>query len=263
MSSGFGRVRLGLALILIGVGAIGVAAEGRGSRAAPVLAPLAVEAERSTRPERALAPADRVPVGSVSVPVLLVPGWFDTARDLAALRIRLVNSGWPSTHVATVTFEEPTGSNRDHAEELRVAVAELLEQSGAQQVDIVAHSMGGLATRWYLLQEGGEAPVRRVAFIATPHRGTLSAHFAWGGGRDEMMPESPFLDTLNSRAPVPQGVEVITVRTTVDTHVVPGENATLPGVTDHKLCCPTHAGLLHHDEVYDIVRRFLDALGRP
>jgi triacylglycerol lipase len=95
-------------------------------------------------------------------------------------------------------------------------------------------------------------------FVASPHRGTLSAHLSWGGGREEMMPESPFLDTLNANAPAPTGVESITIRTTVDTHIVPGESATLPGVPDHEICCPTHAGMLRDEEVFAIVRRFLE-----
>jgi triacylglycerol lipase len=191
------------------------------------------------------------------VPVLLVPGWFDSARDLAALRIHLLAAGWPDTHVATITFEEPTGSNRAHADELEDAIDGLLSESGAERVDVVAHSMGGLATRWYLLTRPNP-PVRRVAFIASPHRGTLSAWLAWGDGRDEMIPESPFLDTLNSRAPAPAGVEAITIRTLVDTHVVPGESGTLPGVPDYALCCPTHAGLLKDLDVMDILREWLE-----
>ena len=73
-----------------------------------------------------------------------------------------------------------------------------------------------------------------------------------------MIPDSPFLDTLNAEQPAPESVEAITIRTRVDTHVVPGTSATLPGVPDYPLCCPTHAGLLHDDEVFDIVRRFLE-----
>lgn len=191
------------------------------------------------------------------VPVLLVPGWLDTGRDLAALRIRLLGAGWPAEYVETITFEEPTGSNRDHAEELGAAIDALLERSGARQVDIVAHSMGGLATRWYL-RSRGDAPVRRVVFLASPHRGTLSAHLAWGGGRQEMMPDSPFLDTLNAEAPRPAGVEAMTIRTVVDTHIVPGESATLPGIVDHELCCPTHAGLLRDEEAFRLILEFLD-----
>jgi triacylglycerol lipase len=195
------------------------------------------------------APAD--------VPVLLVPGWLDTARDLAELRIRLLGAGWDVDEVEAMTFEQPTGSNRDHALELEVAVRRLLERTGAERVDIVAHSMGGLATRWYLLSRE-DAPVRRVVFIASPHRGTLSAHFAWGRGRAEMMPESAFLDTLNERAPAPAGIAAMTIRTSVDTHIVPGESATLPGVPDHLVCCPTHAGLLRDEDVFALVRRFLE-----
>ena len=79
-----------------------------------------------------------------------------------------------------------------------------------------------------------------------------------------MMPGSPLLDTLNTAQPRPDGVEVITVRTLIDTHIVPGESATLPGVPDYALCCPTHAGLLKSPDVFEIVRSFLElgAVGR-
>jgi len=211
---------------------------------------------------RGVAPSASLPAGVASVeratvPVLLVPGWFDSARDLAAMRIHLLGAGWPGSHVGTLTFREPTGSNRDHAEELAAALGDLRSASGADSVDIVAHSMGGLAVRWYLLTHP-DAPVRRAVFIASPHRGTLSAHLAWGDGRDDMMPGSPFLDTLNTRAPVPPGVDVITVRTLIDTHIVPGESATLPGAPDYALCCSTHAGLLQDRDVLEIVRSFLE-----
>jgi len=189
------------------------------------------------------------------VPVLLVPGWFDTARDLAALRIRLLAAGW--SHVEALTFEDPTGSNVEHAAEIERAITGLLAETGAEEVDVVAHSMGGLATRWYL-RGREDAPVRRVVFMAAPHRGTLSAHLAWGEGRDEMMPESAFLDSLNAGPALPDGVPAITIRTPIDTHVVPGESATLPGVPDHTVCCPTHQGLLRDDEVFSIVAGFLE-----
>jgi triacylglycerol lipase len=194
------------------------------------------------------------------VPVLLVPGWFDTARDLAALRIRLLAAGW--AHVRPLTFADPTGSNREHAAEIDSVVAEILAETGASRVDIVAHSMGGLATRWYL-KEHGPARVRRVAFLASPHRGTLSAHFAWGEGRGEMMPESAFLDSLNVSPLLPEGLDAITIRTPIDTRVLPGESATLPGVEDHLVCCPTHQGLLRHDDVFLIVADFLERVGAP
>ncbi|HET9948909.1 MAG TPA: alpha/beta fold hydrolase [Longimicrobiales bacterium] len=194
------------------------------------------------------------------VPVVLVPGWFDTARDLASLRIRLLAAG--RDEVYALTFDDPTGGNRRHAAEIDSAVAEVLAETGASRVDVVAHSMGGLAVRWYL-RTHPDAPVRRAVFLASPHRGTLSAHLAWGDGSDEMLPGSPFLDTLNSGAALPEGLTAMTIRTPIDTHVVPGESATLPGVEDHEVCCPTHQGLLRDEEVFRLVLDFLERPGAP
>ena len=197
---------------------------------------------------------------ALDVPIVLVPGWLDTGRDLADLRIRLLGSGLDGSAVRTLTFAEPTGSNVDHAAELDSLVQQVLRETGSDRVDIVAHSMGGLATRWYLSTHR-EPPVRRVAFLGTPHRGTLAAHLAWGDGRDDMLPDSPFLEALNAKPALPDGVEAITVRTPIDTHVLPGESATLPGVTDHVVCCPTHPGLLENEEVFLIVLDFLERVG--
>lgn len=197
-------------------------------------------------------------------PVLLVPGWLDTEREMAALRIRMIGAGWPPEWVRSVTFDDPAGSNREHARELHAVARGLLRTTGADTVDIVAHSMGGLATRWYLLYED-PVPVKRVAFLATPHRGTLAAHLAWGESREEMIPDSPFLDSLGMAPPVPSDVQALTVHTPIDTHVLPGESATLPGVPDVEVCCPTHSGMLRDEEVFEVVWRFLadgpEALG--
>jgi triacylglycerol lipase len=199
--------------------------------------------------------------GSVSkpateVPVLLIPGWFDTERDLAALRIRLISAGWPTEYVEPLSFRDPTGSNIEHAAEIGAAVEILRERTGASKVDLVAHSMGGLATRRYLVDVGPRR-VRRVVFVGTPHRGTYTAYVAFGLGRDEMIPGSPFLEALNAAPAVPDGVDAITIRSPMDTVILPGESATLPGVEDHQLCCPTHAGLLRDLEVFRVIRRFL------
>ena len=60
---------------------------------------------------------------------------------------------------------------------------------------------------------------------------------------------------------VPAGVRAITVRTRIDTHVIPGESAILPGLPDHEVCCPTHAALPDDPEVFGIVLRFLEGSG--
>ena len=195
-----------------------------------------------------------------TTPVLLIPGWSDDESRLTPLGTRLAGAGWDANHVLSLSFENPVGSNLDHAREIEQAVAALKSRTGAERVDIVAHSMGGLATRYFLLN-GGDAHVRRVVFLATPHRGTVSAHFAWGEGAREMEPHSTFLLALLRARSVPEGVRAITIRTPLDLHILPNESATLPGIPDHKVCCPTHAGLLDDARTFELIAQFLKGSG--
>lgn len=236
----------GAALILVGAAWAATTASGSTERVGGAAQPGAVPSSEAPDP---VVPAD--------VPVLLVPGWFDTGRDMAPLRIRLISAGWAADHVMAITFRDPTGSNTEHAQELSAAVDTLLERTGDSRVDIVAHSMGGLATREYLKSAAGAHRVRRVILLATPNHGTYAAYLAFGGGREDMIPGSAFLDSLNTGTPIPDNVEALTIRTPMDLHILPSESATLTGVPDLTVCCPTHLGLLRDMEVFRIIRRFL------
>ncbi len=191
-------------------------------------------------------------------PVLIVPGWSDEGSDVEPLRQRFMDAGWPETHVGAVDFEDPFGSNRSHAREVALAVEILRTRTGTSRVDLVAHSMGGLATRYYLLFEGGQDRVRRAVFLGTPHRGTVAAILAWGEGGREMVPGSSFLERLNSSAPVPDGVEAMAVRTLLDLRVIPASSAILPGAENVEVCCPTHQGMVDDDATFQEVHNFLE-----
>jgi hypothetical protein len=78
-----------------------------------------------------------------------------------------------------------------------------------------------------------------------------------------MLPESDFLEALNEGPALPPGVDALTIRTPVDTHIFPAESATLPGVPDRTVCCPTHAGMLHDEEVFQMVSDFLEDFDTP
>jgi triacylglycerol lipase len=190
-------------------------------------------------------------------PVLLVPGWFGRREDLLPLEQRLVRDGWSGEEVLPLEFTDPVGSSVDHAAELEVALKGLLAQTGAEEVDIVAHSMGSLAVWVHLQMKGNPLGIRRVVFLAAPFQGTLTAHLAWGEGGREMIPGSGFLESLEA-GPQPQlWVDVLTVRTPLDLTVVPWEGSTLMQSRDRLVCCPTHQGLLDHEGTFVVIRDFL------
>lgn len=188
-------------------------------------------------------------------PVLLVPGWSNRARALRRLARYLLAHGWPRDRVRALEFRDPFGSNIIHAREIAFAVEAMLSVTGADAVDVVAHSMGGLATRRYLCDHEA-APVRRVVFLATPHRGTWAALFAFGGGRREMLPGSLFLRELE-RTSLPARVDGIVVSTPFDLRVLPRQNALLEGCAHRQVGFVSHQGLLRSRRVHCLVRETL------
>ena len=202
-------------------------------------------------------PVGLSPFPEPEYPVLLVPGWLRGSKELTPLKERFIRDGWSEEWVLSLDFVDPVGSNLDHAHEIDGAIRELLASTGARRVDVVVHSMGGLAF-WALLQEKGDLlPVRRVAFLGSPLQGTLIAHFAWGEGGEEMKPGSAFLARLEEGPDPNHWVEALTIRTPLDLTVVPNSGGTLPGMGDRMVCCPTHLGLQDHEETFWIVRDFL------
>jgi len=202
-------------------------------------------------------PSNAVSFPAPEFPVLLVPGWARGARELTPLKERFVRDGWPEEWVLSLDFSDPVGSNRVHALEIEEAIRVLMDSTGAQRVDVVAHSMGGLAF-WALLQEKGDLlPVRRVVFLGSPLQGTLIAYLAWGVGGEEMIPGSDFLVRLEAGPAPDRWVEALTIRTPLDLTVVPNSGGTLPGMGDRMVCCPTPLGLQDHEETFWVVRDFL------
>lgn len=207
------------------------------------------------------------PVPDDRRPVLVVPGWGDEATDVEPLRARFLAEGWTEREVMAVGFRNPVGSNQENAREVGLAVRRLLGLTGAGEIDIVAHSMGGLAVREYLRTadpetdgpgEVGAEVVRRVVFLGTPHRGTVAAVLAWGDGGREMVPGSHFLTRLNDQPGVPEGVEALAIRTPLDLRVIPASSGRLhgPTVENLEICCPTHTGLADDDRTFEEVLKF-------
>ena len=58
--------------------------------------------------------------------------------------------------------------------DLRAFVRAVLDHTGAEQVDIVAHSLGGTVTREWLRQDDAYGLVRSLVTVASPHHGIIN-----------------------------------------------------------------------------------------
>ncbi|WP_094791431.1 alpha/beta fold hydrolase [Streptomyces kasugaensis] len=125
-------------------------------------------------------PAPALPdEGHTQPPVLLLHGFIDNRSVFVLLRRTLLRHG--RRHVVALNFSPLTCDLRAAAELLSRYVAEVCARTGHRRVDIVGHSLGGLIARYYVQRLGGDALVRTVITLGTPHSGTrvaplMSAH---------------------------------------------------------------------------------------
>ncbi|MHA1744766.1 MAG: esterase/lipase family protein, partial [Promethearchaeota archaeon] len=61
---------------------------------------------------------------------------------------------------------------RINAKKLQTLVQHALTLNGAHKVNLVAHSMGGLISRWYIEQMGGDTTVNKLIMLGTPNHGS-------------------------------------------------------------------------------------------
>lgn len=74
-----------------------------------------------------------------------------------------------------VTKVNPIGSIAERSKQLGAQIDEILRITGKNKVNIIAHSMGGLDSRYLVSELGYEDKVASVSMISTPNRGSYIA----------------------------------------------------------------------------------------
>lgn len=136
-------------------------------------------------------------------PVILVHGLWSDAETWGAYATFLssLHPGWKAYAVGdgnargtmdTGMISEPnhlSNTIAGNAKELQIYIDEVMAQEGANQVDIVAHSMGGLISRYYIQNLMGfrsnKPTVYRLLMLGTPNGGSDCA--AWITGLSPLL----------------------------------------------------------------------------
>ncbi|MFF0747755.1 esterase/lipase family protein [Streptomyces sp. NPDC004267] len=111
-------------------------------------------------------------VASGPRPVILLHGFVDNRSVFVLLRRALARDGRSRDRVDSLNYSPLTDDLRTAAELLARRVEELLERTGHTEADLVGHSLGGLIARYYVQRLGGDARVRTLVMLGTPHSGT-------------------------------------------------------------------------------------------
>lgn len=154
------------------------------------------------------------------------------------------------------------GDLRKSAAYLGQVIDEILDQASVdpkhRQVDIIAHSAGGLAARYFIKYLGGDRKVHSLVTLGTPHNGTYSGVlFPLATVVRQTLPGSQFLEELN-RGEEARGVEYTSIYSPTDGIIVPAKSAIMKGARNIRVTGLTHWGFLFRRRVYEEIRRTLD-----
>ncbi len=175
-----------------------------------------------------------------SLPVLLLHGIGCNAAVWTSMRRYLEREGLGPVYA--LSYGPPFASIEFFAPQVARKIAQIERDTGAAQVVIVGHSMGGLVARTYIRRYGG-ARVRRLITLGTPHAGSRHAYLMSGDSLVEMRPGSAYLAALAKRDDNEAAVPIVSLWSWHDSMVTPqlssqldwAENIVIHGVAHNAL----------------------------
>ena len=107
-------------------------------------------------------------------------------------------------------------------------IDEVRAATGAAEVDVIGHSMGGVVGRYYVSLAGGDGIVRNLVTLGSPHTGTEISRIGLGHPTRELVLGSVLLTRL-AAAPLPARTRVTVVWSRGDALVPGARQLAFPG----------------------------------
>ena len=183
---------------------------------------------------RGALPDDHRSARGDGVPVVLVPGVYESWRFLQPLVDVLHRSGHP-VHVV-----DALGFNDGEIPAAALAVRGYLEATGLPRVAVVAHSKGGLVGKQLLVHHNDDGRVDRLVAVNTPFSGSALARWLPLRAVRVFVPGGPLLRELDAAREV--NAAITSVYSAVDLNI-PGSSR-LEGATNVEVDTVGHFRIL-------------------
>jgi triacylglycerol esterase/lipase EstA (alpha/beta hydrolase family) len=189
-------------------------------------------------------------------PILFVHGWNGSESNWSTMIANFEREGWTREELNNWRYNT-SQSNVRTASEVARKVEEILTRTRAAKVDIIAHSMGSLNTRYYLKNLRGTEFVDDWVSLGGPNHGTTTANTCSEASCVEMRVGSEFLTRLNEGDETPGTVSYGTWWSSCDEFINPDESVLLSGATNTAAGCLGHIALTSNSTVFAGVRDFV------
>jgi triacylglycerol lipase len=187
-------------------------------------------------------------------PVLLVHGFRGSPGAFDTMAARLTRAG-REVHAIALPGQDNIVNAR--------AIRDFAAAHHLRRVDVVAHSMGGLSSRWFVRYLRGRVSVAHYVALGTPQYGLWATCPAPPDHGGQMCPDGAFLSKLNRGDDTPGTTKYTSISST-DDGLVPVSSSRLDGgaclVRDRGV---THGRLLSDARVYKQVVQSLNGRCPP
>ncbi len=212
-------------------------------------------------------------------PILFLHGWWVSSYVWDLMRMRLKDDGWPNTTDLkagyVIDFKDTTNcsaqANIINALQIKQTVDNILDITGAQKVDLIAFSMGGWSSRYYIKNLEGIDKVDDYVSIGTAHHCDYWAEASCDGipafllalNEGDATPGGILNDTLEGRTDpqtkivfngshIPGEINYTSINSIVDIDPV---YAYLDGAYNLEVDDVSHEDLLGDENVYELVKQ--------
>lgn len=199
----------------------------------------------------------RLTGGTGPRPVILIHGYMMSRASFLVLARRLAAQGLGPIYGFEYWTLGKVGSAATRLGELVDAVR---TDTGATEVDLVGHSMGGLVARYYALLSGGGPAVRNLVTIGTPHGGAMVSALGIGRPQVELQPKAAFFSRLGA-APLPDHLRPLVIWSRADALVWDAAQARWPGTEELVFDDLGHVAMLYSRRVAAEVGKRLSGVG--
>ncbi len=192
-------------------------------------------------------------------PIIVVHGYAMNRANFLPLARRLRDAGLGPV----LGFEYWTlGKTASAARRLAEYVDEVRAATGAPQVDVIGHSMGGVVGRYFVQLGGGDGVVANLITIGSPHAGTDVSAIGIGRANKELFFGSTLLARLRA-APLPRRTRWTVIWSRSDALVPGARQARVAGAEELVFDDLGHLSLLASPKVAAEVIARLRAPGPP
>ncbi|WP_433265639.1 esterase/lipase family protein [Actinosynnema sp. CS-041913] len=201
---------------------------------------------------------------AAGTPIVLVHGIGDNRSAFAVLSGALRRRGFGVVHAVNYSvLTALTGDVRRSAALLGEHIERICAQTGSDRVHVVGHSLGGLIARYYVQRLHGDARVRTLVTLGTPHGGTVAAYLLPTPLTRQLRPGSELLSELAAPCP-PCRTRFVVVWSEMDQVVIPQRHARLEHsslvVEEHQIRDSGHLSLSVDTRALHVV---VTAITRP